>query len=79
MDKHPEQRPDEEYLGNTTGIKDYQRGLKTLRLGIMPYDIEGNPIISKHYANFKPLFISKEEYNAYYKVMVNEMRKATTS
>lgn len=74
MKYHEEKKEGEIYLCNyriggpypSTFIEKYLKHLKTLRLGIQAYDIEGKKISQKMY---KPLFVHRSEYDEYNRVM----------
>lgn len=75
MLRHPEQKPNEVYLGNTIdGIKEHLSDLKTIRLGKQAYDLKGIKIKSP--TAYKPIFISKDEYQVYDRIMTERCRIA---
>jgi len=79
MDNHPEQKKCEVYLGNTSGgISSYLKSLKTIRLGVVSYDIHGRKITKKEQEDKQilPLFISKKEEGDYSDLMYKEMKNS---
>jgi hypothetical protein len=77
MKTHPEQRPNEEYLGNRNNpFKDWQKPFKTLRLGNATYDINGKLFTG---TNYRPVFIGKSEYGRYnraWKEVIDRIRRS---
>lgn len=71
MTRHPEQQIHEVYLGNTIGKTiiggDKTIHLKSLRVGEVAFDLNGQPIHQS--ANFQPVFISKQEYPEFDRIM----------
>lgn len=56
---HPEQYDDEFYLGNVDESRFYQCvGWKTKRLGNVPYNVNGDRMITSH---LRPHFVKKSE------------------
>ena len=74
MKTHPEQKQNEIWLGNyriggphpSTHIEQYLKHLKTLRLGIQAYDVEGKEISQEIY---RPMFIDESEFAEYDRIM----------
>lgn len=74
MKYHEEKKEGEIWLGNyriggfypNTNIEKYLKHLKTLRLGVQAYDIEGKKLSQKIY---RPLFVHRSEYDEYNRVM----------
>ncbi len=55
IDRHPEQRHNEVYAGNTTAKEKRTRG--PFRLGEAALQCDGTPIPDAEYHNIRPLFI----------------------
>jgi hypothetical protein len=70
MSHHEKCGPQEVFLGNTervNGLGRYtEKGLTTIRLGELAYDIEGKKL-SEHYA---PIFIHRSEEGRYDEIMM---------
>ena len=62
MKRHPEERPNERFLGNGTPLSDRLqldlKRFKTMRLGNQAYCVFGTKLDSSH----RPIFISEDEY-----------------
>lgn len=70
---HPEQQPDEHWVGNTptaTWPRPYLASLKTTRLGEQAYCIDGAKLDPREY---RPLFIGASEYAAYDRIMMQRL------
>ncbi len=61
MKTHPEQRPDEIYLGNTRPEDLWKSSWRTSRLGENPLMVDGTPYTG---GNLNPWFIKKSEVQA---------------
>lgn len=76
MDNHPEQLLNEVFLGNQK-ISDWPnpkfKSLNTIRTGIIAYSIDGEPL--DEIDAMVPLFIHRNEYPAYDKIMMDSMSK----
>jgi hypothetical protein len=74
MKPHPEKKQNEIWLGNyrigglhpSTLIEQYLKHLKTIRLGVQAYDIEGKELPQEIY---RPMFIDKSEFAEYDRIM----------
>lgn len=58
---HPECKPDEVYLMNAY-VVELRSNYKTLRIGMIPYDIHGNVVKFYEKSNFRPVFVKEWEY-----------------
>ena len=64
MKKHPEQREDEVYLGNTTMEGFRACCHKTKRIGRGAYDADGKFVVQTNWVTcIFPFFVKKEEYD----------------
>lgn len=76
MDNHPEQLLNEVFLGNQK-ISDWPdpkfKSLNTIRIGIIAYSIDGEPL--DEIDAMVPLFIHRNEYPVYDKIMVDSMKR----
>jgi hypothetical protein len=61
MQNHPEQQPDELYMGNTMPEEVGQSSWRTTRLGETPLNIHGETITN---SRLKPWFIKRSEVEA---------------
>jgi hypothetical protein len=70
---HPECRRNEKFVGNTTHINGvpYLMELKTARLGINAYSIDGKAISPDY---MRPLFIGNSEWEQYDRIMVDRCK-----
>lgn len=68
--KHPEQKDNEIFVGNSSNGMRHLTALKTARLGKVAYDIHGKAITEPHYHNLKPLFIDRSEQDEYDRIMM---------
>ena len=60
--KHPEQQPDEIYMGNSAPETLAKSSWRTSRLGLNPLKADGSPLIG--WDDLKPWFIKKSEVQA---------------
>lgn len=73
MSKHTGARPDEVFIGNTTGDISHLASLTTVRLGDVALDIDGlrlPPI-------YRPVFINRSESDAYDRIMMARFEAAS--
>lgn len=70
--RHPEQADDEVFLGNTTSIQPLLSSLKTLRLGVVAYDINGKELLDEPRRLF-PMFLRASEAPAYDRIRMQEL------
>lgn len=69
-------RDDEVFVGNTaTGIGDHLASLKTVRLGDVALDVDGNRLPSVH----RPIFIGRSEADAYDRIMMARLSAISRS
>lgn len=76
---HADKKEDEIWIGNIRVWEwpgPYLSSLKTIRLGKQAYDIHGKLIPTDYCL---PIFIHKSEYDAYNKIMEDEIRKIRNS
>ena len=76
MDIHPEQLLNEVFLGNCK-ISEWPdpkfASLNTIRTGINAYSINGEPL--DEIDAMVPMFIHRDEYRVYDKIMVDSMKR----
>lgn len=67
MTTHPEQQPNEKYLGNTHHIKvePHLKHIPSLRYGIIAYCFEGKQLTDTEQLYLWPLFIARDELYLY--------------
>jgi hypothetical protein len=74
---HPEQGPDEHWVGNTLLPEwppSHLRCLSTARIGNVAYDIDGKKLNPNYH---RPLFIGDSEYEAYDRIMMARFSAAS--
>lgn len=78
MMQHPEQKPEEIYLGNSRPARlaapKLAATLTTLRAGTVAYDVDGNKLPASE--GLVPLFLARAEAAAYDAIMMEEFRNA---
>lgn len=72
MTNHPEQKPNEKYLGNTHHIvaPSHLKHIPSLRYGTVAYDWNDNPLSEIGQAFNSPVFVLKKEYYLYDEAMM---------
>lgn len=74
MNMHPEQRENEEFIGNAEKNRGHHpryQNLKTIRTGEQAYCIKGT---TKDMAHMIPLFVGKSEYAEYNRIWGESLR-----
>lgn len=72
MNNHPEQQPNEKYLGNSSCITvpSYLSHISSIRYGVTAYDLDGKRLTDAEQSYLWPMFVAKKELHLYDKAMM---------
>ena len=72
MNNHPEQRPNEKYLGNThyLAVPLHLSHIPSLRYGDVAYGLEGKRLADTEQLYLWPVFVARDELHLYDEAMM---------